>query len=71
MQYGEGGLWKEVECKALPSGCHHRTHGCMTVKMGKANVGLLALTIPAQQWKGPYWDVKCNTLLLPLLPPFR
>lgn len=43
----------------------------MTVKMGKANVGLLALTIPAQQWKGPYWDVKCNTLLLPLLPPFR
>lgn len=40
----------------------------MTVKMGEENV---ALTISAQQWKSPYWDVKCNTLLLPVLPPFR
>lgn len=42
----------------------------MTVKMGKENVGLLALANSAQQWKGPYWNVRCNTLLFPVLPPF-
>ena len=65
-----------MECKALPSGC---VTGLMlltvtaatTVKMGKENVGLLACTISAQQWKGPCRDVKCNTSLLPVLPPFR
>lgn len=43
----------------------------MTVKMGREDVGLLALTISVQQWKGLYWDVKYNILLLSVLLPFR
>lgn len=45
--------------------------GALTVKMGKEDVGLLALTISVQQWKGSYWDVKCSISLLSVVLPFR
>lgn len=62
--------------RALPSDCITgrvllTVTAAMLVKIGKENVGLLALSISAQQWKGPYWDEKYNTLLFPVLPAFR